>query len=98
MSADIIYIFIIFVIGFICVLTTSNMIRMVIGLEIMARAATYAFIYFGHLTGNMAVAQALVVTVIVVEVVVSATALALIVNVYRHTKSLDVRKLIKLKG
>jgi len=27
-----------------------------------------------------------------------ATALALIINVYRHTKILDIRKLAKLKG
>ena len=44
------------------------------------------------------VAQSLVITYIVVEVCLVATALALIINVTRHTKSLDVRKLTRLKG
>ena len=35
---------------------------------------------------------------IVIEVSLVATALALIINIYRHTKSLDVRNLAKLKG
>ena len=47
---------------------------------------------------NILVAQALVVTFIVIEVSLVATALAIIINIYRHTKSLDVRKLAKLKG
>jgi multisubunit Na+/H+ antiporter MnhC subunit len=38
------------------------------------------------------------VTFIVIEVSVVATALAIIINTYRHTGSLDVRRLTKLKG
>jgi multisubunit Na+/H+ antiporter MnhC subunit len=40
----------------------------------------------------------LVITFIVVEVSLVATALALVINIYRHTKGLDVRSLAKLKG
>ena len=35
---------------------------------------------------------------IAIEVSLVATALAIIINIYRHTKSLDIRKLAKLKG
>jgi NADH:ubiquinone oxidoreductase subunit K len=89
---------ILFFIGFASILRTSNMIRMVIGIEIMARAASFAFVSFGFLHGNTAVSQSLVVTIIVVEVAVTATALAMIMNLYKKNKSLDVRNLTKLKG
>ena len=41
--------------------------------------------------------QSVVVTLIVVEVVIVAIALALVINLYRQTGSLDVRKLTDLK-
>lgn len=95
---NIIAICVIFFIGFWCLIRSRNMVRMVIGIEIMARAATFAFIYFGYLSGSTAVAQALVITVIVVEVAVSAIALAIIMNIFKVTGSLDVRLLNRLKG
>ena len=61
-------------------------------------AGIYALLATGFARGNVLLAQALVVTYIVIEVSVVATALALIINVYQHTKSLDIRKLAKLKG
>ena len=89
---------VLFFIGFAGILRTSNMIRMIIGIEIMARAASFAFISFGFLHGNTAISQSLVVTVIVVEVVVTSIALALIMNLYKKNKSLDVKNLTTLKG
>jgi len=97
-NLDITTALLVFAIGFLCLLRSRNMVRMIIGIEIMARAATYLFIYFGNAGGNTAVSQALVITVIVVEVVVSATALAIIMNIYKIGKTLDVRKLTRLKG
>ncbi|MCX5748904.1 MAG: NADH-quinone oxidoreductase subunit K [Candidatus Saganbacteria bacterium] len=98
LNPDIFTAVLIFIIGFACLLSSRNMIRMIIGIEIMARAATYSFIYFGFLNGNTSLSQAAVITVIVVEVVVSATALALIMNIYKSGRTLDVRRLTKLKG
>lgn len=98
LNLDLAVIVLIFIFGIGCLLATKNMIRMVIGIEIMARSSTFAFVYFGNLTGNNSLSQALVVTIIVVEVVVSAIALALIMNLYKFNKSLDVRHLNKLKG
>jgi multisubunit Na+/H+ antiporter MnhC subunit len=57
-----------------------------------------ALVATGFAKKNILVAQALAVTFIVIEVSVVATALAIIINTYRHTKSLDIRKLSKLKG
>jgi multisubunit Na+/H+ antiporter MnhC subunit len=85
-------------IGLYCLLTMRNMVKLLIGIEIIAKGITLALIASGYARDNMLVAQSLVITVIVVDVAVIATALALIININRHTNSLDVRKLTKLKG
>ncbi|MBU4307583.1 MAG: NADH-quinone oxidoreductase subunit K [Candidatus Aminicenantes bacterium] len=84
--------------GLYCLLTMRNMIKLLIGIEIIAKGITLALIASGYARDNMLVAQSLAITVIVVDVAVIATALAIIININRHTKSLDVRKLTKLKG
>ena len=85
-------------VGVYCLLTMRNLIKLFIGIEIISKAITLALITSGLLRGNMALAQALTITFIVVEVSTVAVALAIIINVYRHTGSMDVRQLTKLKG
>ncbi len=88
----------VFLLGFVSLVLSRNMVRMIIGLEIMARAATLSIIAYGSARGNTSLSQALVVTIIVVEVVVTSIALALIMNIHNHSKSTDVSLLNKLKG
>ena len=85
-------------IGIYCLLTMKNMVKLLIGIEIIAKGVTLAFIATGLTKNNLLLAQSLVISVIVVDVAVIATALAIIISIHRHTKSLDVRKLTKLKG
>jgi len=85
-------------IGLYCLLTMRNTVRLLIGVEIIAKGVTLALVASGYARDNLMVAQTLVITVIVVDVAVIATALALIISIHRHTNSLDVRKLTKLKG
>jgi multisubunit Na+/H+ antiporter MnhC subunit len=85
-------------VGLYCLLTMRNTVRLLIGVEIIAKGVTLALVASGYARDNLMVAQALVITVIVVDVAVIATALALIISIHRHTNSLDVRKLTKLKG
>jgi len=85
-------------VGIYCLLTMRNLIKLFIGIEIISKAITLALITSGLLRNNMTLAQALTITFIVVEVSMVAVALAIIINVYRHTGSLDVRQLTKLKG
>ncbi len=85
-------------VGLYCLLTMKNMLKLLIGVEIIVKGVTLALLATGFDRQNVAVAQALAITVIVVEVSVVATALAIVINIYRHTHSLDVRKLTKLKG
>ena len=94
----VIYIIMLFVAGFYCILVTRNLVKALIGLEILTKAVTLLFVIVGHATGNEALTQALVITMIVIEVVVIVVAAGVIVSVYRHDESLDGRNLRKLKG
>ena len=93
-------VFVVFLIaiGVYCLLTMKNLIKLLIGIEVIAKGITLAFIATGFTKNNIMTAQSLGITVIVVEVSVVATALAIIINIYRHTNSLDIKKLTKLKG
>jgi len=66
--------------------------------RVIGKAVSLALIATGLAKKNVLAAQSLVITYIVVEVCMVAVALALIINIYRKTKSLDIRQLAKLKG
>ena len=84
--------------GLYCLLTMRNLIKLFIGIEVVSKGVSLALLATGWARQSVLVAQSLVVTFIVVEVSLVATALALIINIYKNTKSLDVRKLARLKG
>jgi multisubunit Na+/H+ antiporter MnhC subunit len=103
-----------FVLGLYCLLTQRKVIKQVIGLKIMLQGVTLGLIHAGHLVAtraagdNLAVgglddaalrlAEAMVISALIVEAVVIALALAMIVNVYRHYPSGDIDRLNKLQG
>lgn len=74
------------------------MMRALIGIELLIKAVTLLIILAGYVTGRTALAQALVITIIVIEVVVAATAAGIAVRVFSHTDTLDVKSLENLKG
>jgi len=94
----IISIIMLFTVGFYCILITRNLIKALIGLEILTKAVTLLFVIVGYVTHHEALVQALVITLIVIEVVVIVVAGGVILSVYRHEESLDARSLRKLKG
>jgi NADH:ubiquinone oxidoreductase subunit K len=77
---------------------TFNLIRALIGLELLIKAVTLLLILVGYVTGHEALAQSLVITLIVMEVVIIAVAAGIILGLHRHNKGLDVRHLRSLKG
>jgi NADH:ubiquinone oxidoreductase subunit K len=85
-------------IGLYTLLLAKNLIRMLIGFEIMTKGVTLAFISAGNANGRIALSQSLVITMIVVEVISIATALAIVMLIQSKKKSLNVRKLTDLKG
>lgn len=93
-----IFVILLLVIGFYCLIVTKNLVRVLIGLEILIKAVTLLIILAGYITGKMATAQTLVITLIVVEVVVMAVGAGIVISVFNKNNSLDVRNLRNLKG
>jgi len=93
-----IFIVMLFIIGLYCILVTRNLMRVLIGLEILTKAVTLLLIVVGYATGHIALAQALVITLIIIEVIVIAITAGVVLSVFRHTDSLDTRNLRDLKG
>ncbi|MCX5782838.1 MAG: NADH-quinone oxidoreductase subunit K [Elusimicrobia bacterium] len=84
--------------GLYCMLAARNLLRLLIGVEILSKACILALVSAGYHIGNVNLAQALAITMIVIEVIVVAVGLGLIVRAYTHVGSLDIWKFIKLKG
>ena len=89
---------ILFVAGLYCILVTRNLMRVLIGLELLTKAVTLLLIAAGYATGRTALAQAIVITLIMIEVVVIAVMAGVILSIYRHTGSLDASNVKSLKG
>ena len=92
------FVIMLLIIGFFCLLATLNLVRALIGLEVLMKAVTLLIIVAGYLNHNLALAQSLVITLIVVETVVIAIAMGIVLRVFDHTRSLDTRELTNLKG
>lgn len=92
------FVALLFLVGLYCLLAMKNLIRLLIGIEIMSKGILLALIATGYEQNNILTSQSLAVSFIVAEVCVLATALAIIINIHRHTKTLDVKNLTNLKG
>ena len=88
----------IFATGLYCILVTRNMIRVLIALEVMIKSVTLLLALAGSQTNQMALAQSFIITLIIVEVVITAIGAGISIAVYRHNGTLDLRELTKIKG
>ena len=84
--------------GLYSVMLTGNLIRALIGVEITIKAATLLIILGGYVTGNMGLAQALVITLIVVEVVLMVAANGIVLRIFRNDVSISTTTVSRLKG
>ena len=84
--------------GIWCILATRNLVRILIGVEILMKSVTFFLIVAGYLAGRMGLAQALVITVIVIEVVVVVVVAGVILGFFRQHDSLDVKNTRKMRG
>jgi len=92
--------FALFAVGLYCV-SKPNMIRILLGIEMILNAGNFLFIYFAAqraATGYVdPLGQSLVFMSIVTGGCVVAVGLALIVNAYKQFKTTDARELRRLK-
>jgi multisubunit Na+/H+ antiporter MnhC subunit len=82
-----------YIIGFYYLIVTTNLIRKLIALELLTKGITLVLIYVGKTTGQMATAQSMVITLIIIEVVILAVAAGIIINIFNHTGSLNAKKM-----
>jgi multisubunit Na+/H+ antiporter MnhC subunit len=92
------FVIILIFLGIYCLLTMKNIIKLLIGIEVFSKGISLAIISTGFVKNNILLAQSIMITFIVIEVVVVAVALGIIINIYKHTGSLDIRKITNLKG
>lgn len=85
-------------VGFYGLLITRNLVKLVLVLQILVKAAVMALVLAGKSSGNLGLGQSLAATVIVADTVVAVVALALAVQVRKHAGTLDVTKLSSLRG
>lgn len=88
----------IFGIGLYGLLITRNLVKVVVALQILVKAALLALIAAGSASEQIDLSQSLAMTVIVADTVVAVIGLALAVQVKRVVGTMDLTALSKLRG
>lgn len=83
--------------GLYALLIARNLIKVIIALQILVKAAMLAVVAAGQIAGYPAMGQSMALTVIVVDTIVAVVALALAVQIRRHFGTLDVKALTTLR-
>lgn len=86
-----------FCIGLYAVLTKRNAIQVLIGIEFMINAAILNFVAFGRFDRVAGGGQMFALFAIVLAAAGVAVALAIILNVYKHFKTINPHKIDTLK-
>jgi len=89
-----------YIIGMYCLVSKRNMIKLVMGLEILVNAAHVSFIAFSAYRSAGYIdplGHSIVIMSIGFAGCVTALALTIVTHAYKHYKTLDVRKLRRLK-
>ena len=87
-----------FIIGIYSILVTRNLLRILIGMEILTKGVTLLLVAAGFMTGLVNVIQPIIITMIVVEVVIIAVAAGVVIASYRTNGTVNIRSLRNLKG
>lgn len=85
-------------IGFYGLMVCRNLIKIVVALQILVKAALLALMAAGNLNGQINLSQSMALTVIVADTIVAVMGIALGVQIRRRIGTLDVRELSRLKG
>ena len=85
-----------FATGLFSLIARSNLIKMVIGLELLGKSISLLFIFGGYLSGDTGISQAVVFTLIAIEAVVAGLALALVIIARRVWKTFDIAAISRL--
>ena len=84
-------------VGLYGLLVSRHLIKVVIALQIMVKAAMLAIVVAAAEVGQINLGQSIALTIIVVDTIAAVLALALIVQIKRHTGTLDAAELAHLQ-
>ncbi|HTG54495.1 MAG TPA: NADH-quinone oxidoreductase subunit NuoK [Gemmatimonadaceae bacterium] len=87
---------VLFVIGVVGVLTRRNAILIFMCVELMLNAVNLSFVAFSRLYG--VAGQVFVIFVMTVAEAEAAVGLAIVISIFRHYESVDLRNVNLLKG
>lgn len=90
-----------YLVGIYCLATKRNMMRLILGIEMIINAANINFVTFAAYAAPNFVdpmGNSFVIISIGLAGAMSAVAIAIIVEAYRHYGTLDVNELRRLKG
>jgi multisubunit Na+/H+ antiporter MnhC subunit len=86
------------IVGMYCLITTRNLVRALIGLEVLTKGVTLLIILTGYVSNQIALAQSLAITLIVIEVAVIVVAVSIVLCIFRRTGGIDARSIREIKG
>jgi NADH:ubiquinone oxidoreductase subunit K len=85
-------------VGFYSLITTRNLIRVMISLELLTKGVMLLLIVCGRVVNRMALAQAMAITLIIIEVAVVVVAVGIILCVYRQHRTVDRAAVQEIRG
>lgn len=89
---------ILFVLGLVAVLTSKNLVKILMGVELILNAAGLNFVTFSRFTTVNLDGQLAALFIIVIAASEAVVALAIILNFYRQLRSVDVDIADSLRG
>ncbi|OJU09137.1 MAG: hypothetical protein BGN88_08240 [Clostridiales bacterium 43-6] len=75
--------------GIYTLLVSKNLVRTLIAIEVMMKGVTLMLVLAGYFTHQLVKIQAVIISMIVVEVVVITVAAGIVISIYRNNGSLS---------
>ncbi len=90
---------ILFVLGIVTMLTRRNLIALLMGVELVLNSANINFVAFSRFTKAPAIeGQVMSIFVIILAAAEAAVAMAIVLNLYRQLKNIDIDAASELQG
>jgi len=89
---------VLFVLGLYCVLTRRNAVTILMGIELILNSASLNFIAFARYCTTGIQGQVFALFVIIMAAAEAAIALAIVLNLYKRTDSIDVDEVDTMRG
>jgi len=88
-----------FVLGLVCMLTRRNAIALLLGVELVLNSANLNFVAFSRFTRAPRLdGQLAAIFVIVLAAAEAAVAMAIVLNLYRRHRTIEIDSVRELKG